>query len=392
MQNIALLGATGSIGSNTLDVISRYPERFNVQALTCGKDYKKLAQLAAVWRPEVVAIGDETLYKPLINELDNAGVTTVRVEAGNQAMADIAADTNVDTVVSAIVGAVGAASTFAAVGAGKRTLIANKESIVCGGEVLMNLAREKGATILPVDSEHNAVFQCLESADQEQRAQAKVWLTCSGGPFHAKKDLDLKSVTPAQALAHPTWSMGKKISIDSATLMNKGLEVIEAHHLFGKPAEQIGVVIHPQAIVHSMVEYSDGALIAQLGCPDMRLPISYCLGYPQRLEGGVRRLDFSEVMRLTFEVPDLDRFPQLGLAFDAIREGGVSSIVLNAANEIGVQAFLEEQIGFTDIAELCSSMMTKVTGKMPESLEDILAVDAMVREKSLAWVAKRSAK
>ena len=392
MQNIALLGATGSIGSSALDVISRYPERFNVQALTCGKNVKKLAQLAAVWRPEVVAIADETLYKPLMNELANAGVTTVRVEAGNDAMAAIAADTNVDTVISAIVGAIGAVSTFAAVGAGKRTLIANKESIVCGGEVLMNLAREKGATVLPVDSEHNAIFQCLESASRDERERAKVWLTCSGGPFHAKKDIDLKSVTPAQALAHPTWNMGKKISIDSATLMNKGLEVIEAHHLFQKPAEQIGVVIHPQSIVHSMVEYADGAVIAQLGCPDMRLPISYCLGYPQRLEGGVKSLDFSQAMNLTFEAPDMERFPQLGLAFDAIREGGVASIVLNAANEIGVEAFLEEKIGFTDIAKLCSTMMGKVTGKMPESLEDILAVDASVREKSRAWVAKKLAK
>ncbi|MDO4936455.1 MAG: 1-deoxy-D-xylulose-5-phosphate reductoisomerase [Sutterellaceae bacterium] len=390
MQNIALLGATGSIGSSALDVISRYPDRFNVQALTCGNNYKKLANLAAVWRPEVVAIAEESLYKPLMTELANAGVTTVRVEAGNDAMAAIAADSEVDTVISAIVGAVGAISTFAAVGAGKRTLIANKESIVCGGDVLMNLAKEKGATILPVDSEHNAVFQCLENAPEEERAKAKVWLTCSGGPFHAKKDIDLKTVTPAQALAHPTWNMGKKISIDSATLMNKGLEVIEAHHLFNKPAEQIGVVIHPQSIVHSMVEYADGAVIAQLGSPDMRLPISYCMGYPERLDGEVETLDFAKAMNLTFEAPDMERFPQLGLAFDAIREGGMASIVLNAANEIGVEAFLEEKIAFTDIAKLCTVMMGKITGEMPQALDDILAVDAMVREKSRAWVAKKA--
>lgn len=390
MQNIALIGATGSIGTSALDVISSYPDRYNVQALACGSNYKRLAQLASVWRPDVVAVADVTLYKPLLTEMANAGITNVRVEAGADAIAAIAADTASDTVISAVVGAAGARPTFAAVNAGKRTLLANKESVVCGGELLMNLAKEKHAAILPVDSEHNAVFQCLESAAPEDRAAAKVWLTCSGGPFHAKKDVDLSKVTPDEALAHPTWKMGRKISIDSATLMNKGLEVIEAHHLFNKPAEQIGVVIHPQSIVHSMVEYADGAVLAQLAAPDMRLPIAYCLGYPDRVDYGATRLDFTKMASLTFEAPDVKRFPQLSLAYQAIEEGGVASIVLNAANEVGVEAFLAEKIRFTDIAVVCTEMMKTVKGTAPTSFDEIMAVDAETRAKAREWVAAKA--
>lgn len=390
LTNIAVLGATGSIGRSALEVISRYQERYRVFALTAGSNVEKLAQLASVWRPYIVAIADESRYKALVEEMRKLGITGVSVVAGADAISDIAAMQDVDVVVQAVVGAAGVAPSFAAAKAGKRLLLANKESVVCGGELLMQTVRENKALLLPVDSEHNAVAQCLASADDEAKRDAVIWLTCSGGPFHHQKSLDLSEVTPDMALAHPTWHMGAKISIDSATLMNKGLEVIEAHHLFGVPAERIRTVIHPQSVIHSMVQYGDGAVLAQMGPADMCMPIAWCLGYPERLDGGVDRLDFTKVSALTFEEPDTERFPQLSYAYEALNMGGISSIVLNAANEVGVRAFLDGRIRFTDIAKLCSVMMSKFQGEAPTSLEEILAADKEARQRAQRWVAQKS--
>ncbi|MGN1209770.1 MAG: 1-deoxy-D-xylulose-5-phosphate reductoisomerase [Duodenibacillus sp.] len=391
MQTIALLGATGSIGTSALDVISRRLERYRVKALTCAHNVRKLADLAARWRPAVVAVAHKENYAALKEAMTDAGAIGIEILAGSEAIADIAGEAGIDTVLQAVVGAAGVAPTFRAAQAGKRILLANKESVVCGGETLMALARRTGAKILPVDSEHNAVFQCLEGSDETARKNVRLWLTCSGGPFHAHPEMDLESVTPEQALAHPTWSMGRKISIDSATLMNKGLEVIEAHHLFGVASERIGVVIHPQSVMHSMVEYADGSVLAQLASTDMRLPIAYCLGYPERLEVGVRKLDFASAMSLTFTPPDLKRFPQLGLAYEALRMGGTGTIVLNAANEVGVEAFLAGAIGFCDIARLCRAMLESAGGERCETLEAIQAADRAARRTARDWVAARQA-
>lgn len=386
MKNVALLGVTGSIGQSALDVVAQYPERYRVWAIAAGSNVEKLARLASVWRPYVVAIADQSRYNALVKELKHLGINDIRVMAGPEAMCEIASMDQVDIVVQAIVGAAGVKPSFAAARAGKRLLLANKESVVCGGELLMRTVREHGAELLPVDSEHNAIFQCLEGTRKDERSLVKAWLTCSGGPFHARTEVDLESVTPQMALAHPTWSMGRKISIDSATLMNKGLEVIEAHHLFNLDADHIGVVVHPQSVIHSMVEFSDGSLLAELASPDMKLPIVYCMAYPQRLDGGVKRLKVTELQNLTFTAPDMERFPQLAYAYEAVREGGISAIVLNAANEIAVEAFLQERIGFKDIARVCRAMMDEIKGELPDTEDGIMAVDAMVRERATAWI------
>lgn len=386
MKNVALLGVTGSIGQSALDVIAQYPDRYRVWAIAAGSNVEKLARLAAVWRPYIVGIADASRCNALIKALKHLGINDVRVMAGAEAMCEIAAMKEVDIVVQAIVGAAGVKPSFAAARAGKRLLLANKESVVCGGELLMRTVRENGAELLPVDSEHNAIFQCLEGARAQERGDAKAWLTCSGGPFHSCPDVDLETVTPEMALAHPTWSMGRKISIDSATLMNKGLEVIEAHHLFGLDADHIGVVVHPQSVIHSMVEFSDGSLLAELASPDMKLPIVYCMAYPERLDGGVKRLKVTELQNLTFAAPDMERFPQLAYAYEAVREGGIAAIVLNAANEIAVEAFLQERIGFKDIARVCRAMMDEIKGVLPETEDDIMQVDARVRERASEWI------
>ena len=309
--------------------------------------------------------------------------------AGPEAVRAAARDPEVDTVIMAIVGAAGVVPSFAAASAGKRILMANKESVVCGGSMLMELAARTGAAILPVDSEHNAVFQCLQAARPEDRADARIWLTCSGGPFHARPEIDLESVTPEMALAHPTWSMGRKITIDSATLMNKGLEVIEAHHLFDKSADDISVVIHPQSVVHSMVEFGDGAVIAELGTPSMKTPIAYCLGYPERLSGAARRLDVTALSSLTFEAPDMKRFVQLAYAYEAVRRGQGAAIVLNAANEVGVEAFLAGRAGFCDIARVCRAMMDAYVDAPLVGLDDVVALDHETRVRAGAWLKQR---
>ena len=338
------------------------------------------------FKPKIALVADSSRQQELRASLTEQGLSGIEVWAGQRAMAELAQLPEVDIDVLAIVGAAGLVPTFAAAQAGKRLLLANKESIVCGGSLLMKTIKKTGAELLPVDSEHNAIFQCLAGADEKARADARLILTASGGPFRLRKDLS--AVTPEEACAHPTWHMGQKISVDSATLMNKGLEVIEASWLFGFDPDRIDVVVHPQSLIHSMVQYADGCILAQMGAPDMRTPIAYSLAWPDRLDGHAQRVDFSQVGGVTFEAPDLERFPQLAYAYEALKRGGATSIVLNAANEIGVQAFLTRQIGFTDIARLCRRLMDTFIPEAPATLEDIFAIDAMARVKAQEEIAQ----
>lgn len=380
MQKVCLLGATGSVGKSALEVLALYPERFRLESVCAGSDVVKLAQIAVRFNVRAVGIADASKVDELAALLKEAGRGDVEIHAGPNAACELAADPSVATVIVAIVGAAGVPATFAAAKVGKRILHANKESVVCGGALLQKLVRDNGGVMLPVDSEHNAIFQCLESASAEEREKCRLWLTCSGGPLRDKKELDLSTVTPAMALAHPTWKMGRKISIDSATLMNKGLEVIEARWLFDIPAERIKVVVHPQSVVHSMVEYADGSFLAQLGTASMRHPVAYCLGYPERLSAGVEPLNPFALSGLTFEAPDLERFVQLKYAYEALKAGGTASIVLNAANEIGVQAFLDERIGFTGIAQVCRRTVDQLADpREPTELAEILEADERAR-------------
>ncbi len=389
MQNVCLLGATGSVGQSALEVLALYPDKFRLFSVAAHSNVEKLADIAVRFGVKRVGIADATKVDRLSFLLKEAGKGDIEILSGTEAAVQLASDNEAQTVIVAVVGAAGVPATFAAAKAGKRILHANKESVVCGGALLMQTIKESGAVILPVDSEHNAIFQCLASASPSDRELCRLWLTCSGGPFRAKKDLDLSTVTPAMALAHPTWQMGRKISIDSATLMNKGLEVIEARWLFDISQDRISVVIHPQSVVHSMVEYGDGSFIAQMGTASMRHPVAYCLGWPERLSAGVKRLNPYELSQLTFEEPDLKRFPQLAYAYEALAAGGTASIVLNAANEIAVQAFLDERITFTGIAEVCRRTMDALAdSKAPASVEEILSVDACARAKA-GDIAKR---
>ena len=386
MQNIAIFGATGSIGGSTLDVLSHYPDRYNVFALTANSRLDELVKLCEQFKPRIAVTADETKKSELAAKLAERGLKSIEVWAGQDDLVKLAALPEVDVAVLAIVGAAGLAPTFSAARAGKRLLLANKESVVCGGALLMQTIRESGAELLPVDSEHNAIFQCLASASDAQRSKARIILTASGGPF--RKRMDLSGVTPEDAVAHPTWNMGQKISVDSATLMNKGLEVIEASWLFGFPADRIDVVIHPQSLIHSMVEYADGCILAQMGAPDMRTPIAYSLGWPERLDGFAKRVDFAALGSVTFEAPDTKRFPQLSYAYEALRSGGCASIVLNAANEIAVEAFLACRIGFTDIARACREMMDTLVMPAPRSLEEVLDADHLARVKTREVIAR----
>lgn len=389
MQNVCLLGATGSVGQSALEVLALYPDKFRLFSVAAHSNVEKLADIAVRFGVKRVGIADATKVDRLSFLLKEAGKGDIEILSGTEAAVQLASDNEAQTVIVAVVGAAGVPATFAAAKAGKRILHANKESVVCGGELLQQTVRENGAVMLPVDSEHNAIFQCLTGASEEDRRQCRLWLTCSGGPFRDRPELDLSTVTPAMALAHPTWQMGRKISIDSATLMNKGLEVIEARWLFDIPQDRIHVVIHPQSVVHSMVEYGDGSFIAQLGTASMKHPVAYCLGWPERLSAGVKRLNPYELSQLTFEEPDLKRFPQLAYAYEALAAGGTASIVLNAANEIAVQAFLDERITFTGIAEVCRRTMDALAdSKAPASVEEILSVDACARAKA-GDIAKR---
>lgn len=386
-QPVTLLGATGSIGRSTIDVVRSYPDRFHIHAVAGGSRVSELVDVCREVHPRHVAVADETKLTDLRQALGHAGLSDIQVHAGQQAVADLAADPDTDVVVQAIVGAAGVAPTFAAAQSGKRLLLANKESVVCGGGLLMDAVRRGGAELLPVDSEHNAIFQCLAGATEKARDEARIVLTASGGPFRGRKDLS--GIKPAEAVRHPKWSMGRKISVDSATLMNKGLEVIEASWLFGFAPERIKVVVHPESIVHSAVEFADGALIAQLGSADMKTPIAYSLGWPERMDGHSKRLSLAEIGTLTFEEPDMITFPLLGMAYDALRAGGAACIILNAANEIAVEAFLAGKIGFTDIFKTVVTMLETMTAADPQSVDEILALDRRARLETRAWLTAR---
>ncbi len=383
MRSVAVLGATGSVGASALDVIGRHPDRFRVAALTANNSVQALAALCERFHPDIAVVADPACLNDLRRALRNAGVPT-RAQAGPAALAEAAAAPQVDTVVAGIVGAAGVLPTLAAARAGKRLLLANKEAIVCAGHLLMDAVAAGGATLLPVDSEHNAIHQCLAGQSAAAGVRRLV-LTASGGPLRGRADLS--TVTPEEALAHPNWSMGPKISVDSATLMNKGLEVIEASWLFGLSAQQIDVVVHPQSVIHSMVEFGDGSVIAQLGTPDMRTPLAYCLGFPQRIASGARRLDFLTLGALTFEAPDRARFPCLELAYEALRAGPAATIALNAANEIAVQAFLQRRLPFGSIAPVVGEVLSGIGGPAPGSIDEVLAIDDRARRIAEAAVA-----
>ena len=390
-QRLAILGATGSIGLSTLDVVARHPERFEVVALTGHRRLDILAAQCRRHRPRYAVVGDSADAKRLGEAL--AGVGT-EVLAGVAALEGVAALPEVDTVMAAIVGAAGLSPTLAAVRAGKKVLLANKEALVMAGAVFMAEVSRRGTPLLPIDSEHNAVFQSLPRAFDGNLAACgvrKVLLTASGGPFRATPIEALAEVTPEQACAHPNWVMGRKISVDSATMMNKGLEVIEARWLFNAMPEQIEVVIHPQSIIHSLVQYVDGSVLAQLGNPDMRTPIAHALAYPDRIDAGVAPLDLFEIGRLNFERPDLRRFPCLSLAFQALRAGGNAPAVLNAANEVAVEAFLEGRLAYPDIAQVIAASLDAVPAAATDTLEAVLAADRAGREAALGMLLARHA-
>nr|WP_216661916.1 1-deoxy-D-xylulose-5-phosphate reductoisomerase [Niveibacterium sp. COAC-50] len=391
MQHLTILGATGSIGTSTLDVVARHPDRYRVFALTAFRQLEKLAAQIAVFRPTFAVVPDLASRDSLRLMLNERGVTC-ELLVGEGGLCEVATHAEVTTVMAAIVGAVGLPPTLAAVRAGKRVLLANKEALVMSGRLFMDEARQSGATVLPIDSEHNAVFQSLPSQFEyglEEAGVTKVLLTASGGPFRTWPIEQLKSVTPDQAVAHPNWVMGRKISVDSATMMNKGLEVIEARWLFGIGGDRIDVVIHPQSVIHSMVQYADGSVVAQLGNPDMRTPIAHALAYPQRIASGVAPLDFASIAALTFETPDLNRFPCLRLAYAALKADGLAPTVLNAANEIAVSAFLDRQISYLDIASTVEAVLDSCDTGKAESLEDVLVADGSARRMAQAFIDKR---
>ena len=377
-QWITVLGATGSIGLSTLDVIGRHPDRYRVFALS---GYSRLAELQALCLrhlPRFVVVPNAEQARALQDRLNSAGLET-RVLVGEAGLCEISAHPEVDAVMAAIVGAAGLKPTLAAVEAGKRVLLANKEALVMSGALFMNAVRASGAVLLPIDSEHNAIFQCLRSR-QAQAEVKRIVLTASGGPFRGRSRADLAQVTREQAVAHPKWSMGPKISVDSATLMNKGLELIEAHHLFGVGRERLDVLVHPQSLVHSLVEFVDGSTLAQLGLPDMRTSLAVGLGWPARIDSGVGGLDLLKHPRLEFEAPDTEAFPCLRLAWDAMAAGGTAPAVLNAANEVAVSAFLQGRIGFLSIPALVEDALAALPAAPADSLEVLLAADAQARQ------------
>jgi 1-deoxy-D-xylulose-5-phosphate reductoisomerase len=376
---VAVLGSTGSIGVSTLDVLARHRDRFEVVALTAHNNVARLREQCFEHRPAFAVVGSAADAAALSSDLAGAGLAT-EVRCGVDALAEIAAHPRVDAVMAAIVGAAGLRSSLAAAQAGKRVMLANKEALVMSGPLFMQAVRAGGATLIPVDSEHNAIFQCM-SGDRPGGVR-RVLLTASGGPFLRVSRESLNGVTPEQACAHPRWVMGRKISVDSATLMNKGLELIEACLLFGIPPAQVEVVVHPQSIVHSMVEYRDGSMLAQLGNPDMRTPISHALGWPERIVSGVESLDLVRAGRLDFEAPDLERFPCLGLARAAAEAGGTAPAVLNAANEVAVGAFLERRLAFVEIPRVIGEVLARHSVRSADSLQDVLSADEWARREA----------
>lgn len=388
MKGITILGATGSIGTTTLDVVGRHRNRFQVIALTAHADVEGLLRQCLEHRPRYAVMVEETPAQQLRERTKQLGLN-VQVLSGRQALEEVAKLPENDCIMAAIVGAAGLLPTLAAVSTGKRVLLANKESLVMAGQVFMQAVREHGTELIPIDSEHNAIFQCL--SPQERHGVRRILLTASGGPFRGWSQEKLLGVTPAQACAHPKWSMGRKISVDSATLMNKGLEVIEARWLFEMPPERIEVLVHSQSIVHSLVEYADGSVLAQLSNPDMRTPIACGLAWPERLEAGVQSLDLCALGHLDFEPPDLITFPCLQLAKQAAQAGGSAPAILNAANEIAVQAFLEGQLPFTAIAHVVEQTLEQVFPSNPVSIEAVLECDRRARIMAVAAMARVAA-
>lgn len=388
MQHLTILGATGSIGVSTLDVLARHPDRYGVYALTAHSRVDELAAQCERFCPQVAVVGSADAARQLKRLLADKGVRT-EVDYGEAALCAVAGASGCDTVMAAIVGAAGLAPTLAAAKAGKKVLLANKEALVMSGPLFMDAIGASGAALLPIDSEHNAIFQCLPQSYQRKPGRhgvAKVLLTASGGPFLSRAVETLENVTPEEAVAHPNWVMGRKISVDSATMMNKGLEVIEAHWLFGADASQIEVVIHPQSVIHSMVSYVDGSVLAQLGNPDMRTPIAHALAYPERIASGVSAMDLAQIGQLTFHRPDFDRFPCLRLAYDALSAGGTAPAILNAANEVAVQAFLDRKIGFREIDRLISRVMNKLPYMQITDIAALLEQDRRAREVAQSFI------
>ena len=384
-RRISILGATGSVGTSTLDLVERNPDRFQVAALTAAKNVQALADAARRTGAELAVIDDPSL----LAELETALVgSDCRAVAGRPALIDAAAG-EADLVMAAIVGCAGLEPVMAAIQAGRTIALANKESLVTAGELMISAARASGSTILPVDSEHNAIFQCL--ADNRPCDVARLTLTASGGPFRTWTGEQMAAATPEQAVAHPTWSMGAKISVDSATMMNKGLELIEAHHLFGLASDRLDVLVHPQSVIHSMVEYVDGSVLAQLGSPDMRIPIGHAIAWPERMETPAEKLDLARIATLSFESPDLDRFPALRVAREAMETGGAAPIVLNAANEEAVAAFLARRIGFLDIVRTVERTLARTDASAPRSIADVIDIDREARALSLTFMSEMAA-
>lgn len=389
MQSITILGATGSIGVSTLEVLALHPERYRVHALTAHSNVALLAAQCAQFRPQVAVVGTPEAALAL-DALLRERALSIDISYGAAALCAVASAADCDTVMAAIVGAAGLAPTLAAAHAGKKILLANKEALVMSGQLFMDAVSASGATLLPIDSEHNAIFQCLPQPyhrNLERHGIAQIVLTASGGPFLQRAVQTLDSVTPDEAVAHPNWVMGRKISVDSATMMNKGLEVIEAHWLFGAPADRIKVVIHPQSVIHSMVSYLDGSVLAQLGNPDMRTPIAHALAWPERIVSGVAPLDLTSFAKLEFKQPDLQRFPCLKLAYDALQAGGTAPAILNAANEIAVQAFLDGRIGFRQIDQLIARVLEVMPPTVVENIDALCMQDVRARELTQSLIA-----
>ncbi len=387
-RGIAILGSTGSIGKSTLAVIALHPERFRASVLCARSSWQALVQQAVEFKPDVVVLADARAAEEARAALRPLGLAT-RVESGVDALAAAVAGDNVHMVMAAIVGAAGLMPTLAAARAGKRVLLANKEALVMSGRLLMEAVQKSNTELIPIDSEHNAIFQCMPAGylpGAPARGVNRLILTASGGPFRCTALAKLQNVTPDEACNHPKWKMGRKISVDSATLMNKGLEVIEATLLFGLPESQVNIVVHPQSLVHSLVEYADGSFLAQLGAPDMRTPIAQALAWPERVSSGVQSLDLGEIGRMDFEPPDHVRFPSIGLARAAARAGGTGPAVLNAANEVAVQAFLERRLNFTGIAAVCDKVLQRLDASPVNELGDVLDADAAARRLANALI------
>lgn len=390
MQRLTVLGSTGSIGKSTLDVVARHPDKYQITALTANQQDDLLFEQCQRFQPHYAVLLDEAASERLKKKLQAAGSTT-EVLCGTAALEKVSVLPEVDAVMAAIVGAAGMPPTLAAAKAGKKILLANKETLVLAGHLFMDAVHKSGSALLPIDSEHNAIFQALPrdyTGDMRASGVSKILLTASGGPFRNTPLEQLHNVTPEQACAHPNWSMGRKISVDSASMMNKGLEVIEAHWLFNALADDIQVVVHPQSVIHSMVQYVDGSVLAQLGNPDMRTPIAYALAYPERIDAGVAPLDLFQIAKLDFVAPDFLRFPCLGLAYQALRAGGTVPALLNAANEVAVAAFLDRKIAFLDIPRLIESVLGIVVRQEVSTLQDVLAADSAARVAAQEWATR----